>query len=231
MQFVVPDLHSDWSTPNILAMTYVTGVPIERVTEEHQEIRDQVAKDLINLTMHELFSYGVMQTDPNFANYLYQPDNHRIALLDFGATHEISQPVVQFYHRLMLAGFAGDDVALEATIKDIGFIDENTRDNHVKKIVHMVKFVFETLQENLYLDFANTKLATDLQDLVISLAKDGFTPPPLPIDVLLIQRKFGGMFLLAAKLAARVDVVSLAADHLKGGAPSYQTNRTVLSDE
>ena len=95
----------------------------------------------------------------------------------------------------------------------------------------MVKFVFETLQENLYLDFANTKLATDLQDLVISLAKDGFTPPPLPIDVLLIQRKFGGMFLLAAKLAARVDVVSLVADHLKGSAPSYQTNRRVLSDE
>ena len=88
-QFVVPELHNDWSTPNILAMTYVAGVPIERVTEEPQEIRDQVAKDLIDLTLHELFSYGVMQTDPNFANYLYQPDNHRIALLDFGATHEI----------------------------------------------------------------------------------------------------------------------------------------------
>ena len=76
MQFVVPELHNDWSTPNILAMTYVAGVPIERVTEEPQEIRDQVAKDLIDLTLHELFSYGVMQTDPNFANYLYQPDNH-----------------------------------------------------------------------------------------------------------------------------------------------------------
>ena len=76
--------------PNILAMTYVAGVPIERVTQESQEIRDQIAQDLIDLTMHELFFYGVMQTDPNFANYLYQPDNQRIALLDFGATHEIS---------------------------------------------------------------------------------------------------------------------------------------------
>jgi predicted unusual protein kinase regulating ubiquinone biosynthesis (AarF/ABC1/UbiB family) len=158
-QFVVPELHSDWSTPNILAMTHVAGVPIERVTEEPQEIRDQVAKDLIDLTLHELFSYGVMQTDPNFANYLYQPDNHRIALLDFGATHEISQPVVQFYHRLMLAGFAGDDVALEATIKDIGFIDENIKGNQVKQIVHMVKFVFENITRKSLSGFCKHKIS------------------------------------------------------------------------
>ena len=230
-QFVVPEIHGDWSTANILTMTYVAGVPIESVAEETQEIRDQVAKDLIDLTIHELFSFGVMQTDPNFANYLYQPDNQRIALLDFGATHKISPPLVQIYHQLMLAGLSGDDVALEETIKGIGFIDENTKDSQRKQIVHMVKLVFDTLQNNRYLDFADTKLATHLQDSAMALAKDGFLPPPLPIDVLLLQRKFGGMFLLAAKLAARVDVVSLLADHLKGTALHNKTNRSCHTNE
>ena len=230
-QFVVPEIHGDWSTANILAMTYVAGVPIESVAEETQEIRDQVAKDLIDLTIHELFSFGVMQTDPNFANYLYQPDNQRIALLDFGATHKISPPLVQIYHQLMLAGLSGDNVALEETIKGIGFIDENTKDSQRKQIVHMVKLVFDTLQNNRYLDFADTKLATHLQDSAMALAKDGFLPPPLPIDVLLLQRKFGGMFLLAAKLAARVDVVSLLADHLKETALHNKTNRSCQTNE
>ncbi len=230
-QFVVPGIHGDWSTANILTMTYVAGVPIESVAEETQEIRDQVAKDLIDLTIHELFSFGVMQTDPNFANYLYQPDNQRIALLDFGATHKISPPLVQIYHQLMLAGLSGDDVALEETIEGIGFIDENTKDSQRKQIVHMVKLVFNTLQNNRYLDFADTKLATHLQDSAMALAKDGFLPPPLPIDVLLLQRKFGGMFLLAAKLAARVDVVSLLADHLKGTALHNKTNRSCQTNE
>ena len=230
-QFVVPEIHGDWSTANILTMTYVAGVPIESVAEETQEIRDQVAKDLIDLTLHELFSFGVMQTDPNFANYLYQPDNQRIALLDFGATHKISPPLVQIYHQLMLAGLSGDDVALEETIKGIGFIDENTKDSQRKQIVYMVKLVFNTLQNNRYLDFADTKLATHLQDSAMALAKDGFLPPPLPIDVLLLQRKFGGMFLLAAKLAARVDVVSLLADHLKGTALHNKTNRSCHTNE
>ncbi len=230
-QFVVPEIHGDWSTANILTMTYVAGVPIESVAEETQEIRDQVAKDLIDLTIHELFSFGVMQTDPNFANYLYQPDNQRIALLDFGATHKIFPPLVQIYHQLMLAGLSGDDVALEETIEGIGFIDENTKDSQRKQIVHMVKLVFNTLQNNRYLDFADTKLATHLQDSAMALAKDGFLPPPLPIDVLLLQRKFGGMFLLAAKLAARVDVVSLLADHLKGTALHNKTNRSCQTNE
>jgi predicted unusual protein kinase regulating ubiquinone biosynthesis (AarF/ABC1/UbiB family) len=172
-----------------------------------------------------------MQTDPNFANYLYQPDNQRIALLDFGATHEISSPIVQFYRRLMLAGFSGDNVALEETIEGIGFIDENTKDRQRKQVVHMVKLVFDTLQNNRYLDFADTKLATHLQDAAMALAKDGFLPPPLPIDVILLQRKFGGMFLLAAKLAARVDVVSLLAEHLRETALHNETNRSCQTNE
>ena len=213
-QFVVPEMHSDWTTPNVLAMTYVAGVPIETVAEEAQEIRDRIAKDLIDLTLHELFSFGVMQTDPNFANYLYQPDNQRIVLLDFGATHDIAPSIVKFYHQLIQAGLAGNTAALEEVIKGIGFIDDDTKDRHRKQVVNMVKLVFDTLQSNRNLDFANTSLATHIQDQAIYLAKDGFVPPPLPIDILLLQRKFGGVFLLAAKLSARVDIMALLDKHL-----------------
>ena len=213
-QFVVPEMHGDWTTPKILAMTYVAGVPIEHVAEEAQEIRDQIARDLIDLTLHELFSFGVMQTDPNFANYLYQPDNQRIVLLDFGATHDIAPGVVKFYHQLIQAGLADNAAALEEIIKGIGLIDDDTKDRHRKQIVNMVKLVFDTLQSSRDLDFANTSLATHIQDQAMSLAKDGFVPPPLPIDVLLLQRKFGGVFLLAAKLSARVNIMELLDTHL-----------------
>jgi hypothetical protein len=40
----------------------------------------------------------------------------------------------------------------------------------------------------------------------LALAEDGFIPPPLPIDVLLLQRKFGGMFLMASQLGAELDL-------------------------
>ena len=53
-----------------------------------------------------------------------------------------------------------------------------------------------------------------LQAEGIALAEDGFVPPPLPIEVLLLQRKFGGVFLLASRLGARVDVVGLLRPYL-----------------
>ena len=41
-----------------------------------------------------------MQTDPNFANYLYQPESGRVALLDFGATKAFSAEFVARYARI-----------------------------------------------------------------------------------------------------------------------------------
>ena len=56
-QFIVPKLHRDWSTPNILTMAYVEGVPIDSLEEEVQDVRNQIARHLIDLTMMELFSF------------------------------------------------------------------------------------------------------------------------------------------------------------------------------
>ena len=48
-----------------------------------------------------------------------------------------------------------------------------------------------------------------MQAMGMALAESGFVPPPLPIDILLVQRKLGGMFLLAKRLGARVDAAAL----------------------
>jgi len=48
----------------------------------------------------------------------------------------------------------------------------------------------------------------------MALAENGYIPPPLPIDFLLVQRKLGGVFLLAKRLSTRVDVTALLEKHL-----------------
>ncbi len=44
----------------------------------------------MRLSLRELFEFGLVQTDPNFGNYLYDADSGRIVLLDFGATLPVS---------------------------------------------------------------------------------------------------------------------------------------------
>ncbi|MEP0091146.1 MAG: AarF/ABC1/UbiB kinase family protein [Paracoccaceae bacterium] len=208
-EFAVPELCADWSTRNILAMSFVGGVPIEQAENQSQEKRDQIATRLINLTLKEIFSFGVMQTDPNFANYLYDPESGRIVLLDFGATRDIDPVVVDQYRRIMQFGLAENIAGLAEVSEEIGFFDETTSRNHRDQIINMIVTVFRALSENRPFDFANNALSREMQTKGQALAEDGFIPPPVPIDILLLQRKFGGMFLLAKKLRARVDVVAL----------------------
>ncbi len=207
--FVVPQMYADWSTPNILAMQHVSGLAIETAAGEGQSTRNRIARHLIELTLKELFTFGLMQTDPNFANYLYEPDRGRIVLLDFGATRRIDPVTAGHYRQLMRAGLADDAAALTEAALQIGFIGPQTQESHRVQVIRMIRLVFSALKDSKTVDFTKKDLSQQMQAEGIALAESGFVPPPLPIDVLLLQRKFGGMFLLAARLGAYVDVVAL----------------------
>ena len=73
-RYIVPAFDDGLTTSNILAMAFVEGRPIEALSEASQAVRDQAMTALIDLVLRELFEFGVMQTDPNFANYRWQPD-------------------------------------------------------------------------------------------------------------------------------------------------------------
>lgn len=207
--FVLPELVAEWSTPQVLCMSHVSGKAIEQMTHLSQQARDDIASALIELTLQELFSFGVMQTDPNFANYQFDEDTQKIVLLDFGATQEIGPDTVAQYRELFRAGLANDLGALQSIVQQIGFFSSDTKGAHKAQISAMIELVFEVITQSELYDFTDPTLQAKMQKMGIKLANDGFIPPPLPIDLLLLQRKFGGMFLLANRLGAQVNLKEL----------------------
>ena len=210
-EFEIPDLYEDWSTPNILAMRYLDGISIE---ETPTKDRNQVVSDLIDLTLRELFEFGLMQTDPNFANYLYNAQSHKIVLLDFGAARALDPIIVESYRCLMKAGLVGDMDDLRKITAEIGFIDSDTKEHHRERILSMISRTFQAFAQTEIFDFAQNDLSRQMQLEGTELAEDGFIPPPLPIDVLLLQRKLGGIFLLASQLKAQVNVAERMGKYL-----------------
>ncbi len=213
-EFTVPDVHADWSTSAILAMTHVDGLPIETLTGADQEVRDRVASLLLDLMLREVFEFGLMQTDPNFANYRYDENARRIVLLDFGATRQLAPETAGHYRDLMRAGLDGDRADLEAAAMRIGFADENMRRDHRARVLDMMTAVFEAICDTPHYDFSRTDLTRHLNAEGAALAEDGMVPPTPAMDALYLQRKFGGTFLLAARLKARVPVRALLEKHL-----------------
>ena len=64
----------NFSSDRILTTDFVEGEAIDRLDMENlpQEERDFIGSALLRLCMREVFSFRFMQTDPNFANFLYQ---------------------------------------------------------------------------------------------------------------------------------------------------------------
>lgn len=214
-QFTVPNVHADWSSSKVLAMDYMVGGAIEDVAKEPQAVCNQVMTNFISLALSELFEFGVMQTDPNFANYLYDPGTRKIVLLDFGAVLMVDPMIADKYRRLICVGLQGDTDGLMTAAQDMGLIDATTRDEHRVRIVQIIRQVFDMIRDGGAIDFTDQTLSKQLQAEGLALYKDGFTPPVLPIDILLIQRKFAGLFLLGARLGANVDVADILHTHIK----------------
>ena len=209
--FVVPTVHPDLTTPDVLAMSYVSSRPIEDLAIASQDERDRAATRLIDLALRELFSFQLMQTDPNLANYRIEPETGRIVLLDFGATREFIQDLSSRFRHLADAAIAGDPAAADAAMATIGYFDADTAPAVRATIVAMFMSGTEALRADGIYDFADTKTLDDLREQVEGLVADRAVLPLPPVDVLYLQRKFGGTFLIARRLRARVDVGALMA--------------------
>ena len=71
---LVPRVHRDLTTTRIMAMDFVEAAPLDVLATMPQGRRNAVGTLFERLLFRELFEFRVMQTDPNFANYLYQAE-------------------------------------------------------------------------------------------------------------------------------------------------------------
>jgi predicted unusual protein kinase regulating ubiquinone biosynthesis (AarF/ABC1/UbiB family) len=211
--YQVPALHRDFTTANVLAMDYVRGVAVESLADAPQATRDRVMTLSLALLLRELFDFGLMQTDPNFANYRYNPDTGRLVLLDFGATRAFAPEIGNRYKALLHAGLAADRAATTAAMLDIGFFGPDTPQKHQDSIVTMFETAMVPLRTTGHFDFADTSMVANIRDDGLAMAQDrDFWHVP-PIDTLFLQRKFAGLYLLGSRLKARVDMSQLLAPY------------------
>ena len=215
--FVVPSLAADFSTDRVLAMSFVAGAPIETLAEAPQETRDTVMRALIGLVLRELFEFGLMQTDPNFANYRYQPDTGRLVLLDFGATRDVPAVTADAYRQLLAAGLAGDADAVRQAAVAAGFLGEAAVARHRPLVDRMIGVILSELNRPGAFDFADRAFVSVLRDHGAEMAADRATWHIPPIDTLFVQRKISGTALLAARLKARVEARAMIAPYVVGG--------------
>ncbi|WP_026349130.1 ABC1 kinase family protein [Arsukibacterium perlucidum] len=207
--YLVPQVYTDLSSANILIMSYVDGEPIESLQSAAQAEKDRVLELMFSLFFRELFEFKLVQTDPNFANYLYNPHSKQLVLLDFGACRDYSEQISNGYLALFKGACANDQPAMEKALTTIGFFSQTILPEQKAAVLNLVALACEPLRQTQPFDFDQSDLAVRMRDAgtALSMQQNYWHSPPA--DALFLHRKIAGLYLLAARLGARVNVRQL----------------------
>ncbi|MFH4469108.1 MULTISPECIES: ABC1 kinase family protein [Vibrio] len=212
--FVVPKIHTESCSDSVLAMEFIDGVTIEHIEHYDQSTRDFVMHSLLELLFRELFEFKMVQTDPNFANYLYIESTRQIGLLDFGATREYSERFSAGYRQAFASVMNNDEQGLNDALEQIGFFSQTILPDQRQAILDLVKMACEPMLVDEPYDFKASGLAQKLREAgtILSMEQEYWHTPPA--DALFLHRKIGGMYLLAARIGAKVNIRQLVQPYL-----------------
>lgn len=217
--FVVPTLHEGLTRGSILAMSFEAGSSIEDLKDEPAERINDVCARLMRLVSRELFEFGVMQTDPNFANFRYRRETDEIVLLDFGACRAVDPEIANGYRKMLQAGLNGNREEVLAATIEAGFMMPIVAERHPERVGRMIDIVINEMREDAPFDFGDRGFVPLLRDEGWEIAQDKQTWAFPPIETLFVQRKVSGTALLGARLKAKVNVRRMVEEILAQTSP------------
>ncbi|NXV70992.1 COQ8B kinase, partial [Atlantisia rogersi] len=200
--FLVPRVVPELTTRRVLSMELGSGVPLDHCRDLPQRLRDQICTHLLRLCLRELFEFRFMQTDPNWANFLYNAEQHRVTLLDFGASRSFDKEFTDHYIEVIRAAADGDRDKVLRKSRDLkfltGFETKAFEEAHVEAVLILGE-AFSGVQP---FDFGVQGTARRVQALLPGMLHQRLAPPPE--QTYSLHRKLAGVFLACARLGGRV---------------------------
>jgi len=225
-RYLVPHYHTDLCCPTVLTMQFVEGYDVTHacVQSLNQQRRNHLALAMLELFFKEMFDWQLMQTDPNFGNYRIVIDedgeNDRLALLDFGAVHELSDGFSASLKKTILAAQDENTGETIAGLVELKCLREHDSDNVKLSFAQFCSYLLEPFKRDLSQAPEHARTAEGLYDWYASgllkragklgsesVLVNGFAIPPA--EFMLMVRKLTGVFTFVSALRAELDCADL----------------------
>jgi aarF domain-containing kinase len=204
---VVPDSYTDITTQRVLAMSFEQGESLKTWVDSNPglQARQKIGSTMLELYCHEFFQWGLVQTDPNFGNYLVR-DNSQLVLLDFGATQEFAPEFVDRYRNVLKSFATMDDKKIIQASFDFQLLDPREGPETLQNYADFMKLTVEPFApQSQPFDFHSQ----DYMQKTVALGRRftgslRYSPPPK--HIIFLHRKLGGIFNLLRKMQVTLDL-------------------------
>ena len=210
----VPHFWKELCSTNVLTMEYVEGhrAASPEVAALPQSARNELGKAMLQLFFAEVFDLGLVQTDPNFGNYLINDDGSELTLLDFGSVFELDKTVRIALCDTIIAGLTNDETRLEQALVALGCLKPDAGEGAKDTFKAFIRNLLEPLRppealspehlnaEGLYCWGHSELINRTGQQVARSLTNREFAIPSG--EFAMVARKLTGVFTFIAVLNA-----------------------------